>query len=253
MTDARNAALSAEAVLRLEPDAGATVEAIAGGSVAFAGIGSPLTHAIGVGMNGPVTTFDLDRIETFYFERGSPVNIDLCPLADPSLPDLLARGGYRPVEFNNVLVRRIAPPMDFSTAGLARAALEDAALWSRTLALDFFEHEPTSAELEVGLYLFHMEGAEAWLARVDAFAAAGGGLSIHAEGMATLFADATLKDYRGRGLQSALIMKRLSEAAARGAVLATAATLPGSVSHRNYERCGFRVAYTKLNMQRDLR
>ncbi len=75
---------------------------------------------------------------------------------------------------------------------------------------------------------------------------------LGADGVATLCADATLKTHRGRGLQQALIQARLADAASRGAVLATAATMPGTVSQRNYERCGFRVAYTKMNMQRDL-
>lgn len=249
--DARNAALSAEAQARLKPEAGAAVLAIAGGSAAFAGVGSPLTHAIGVGMNGPVTEADLDRIESFYFERGAQVNIDLCPLADLSLAELLARRGYRCVEFNNVLVRRTAP-LEFADARVRRAAPEDAALWSRTLAEGFFEHEPTPAELEIGLYLFHMHGSSAWFARVDGVAAAGGALTLGADGVATLCADATLKAHRGCGLQQALIQARLADAASRGAVLATAATMPVTVSQRNYERCGFRVAYTKMNMQRDL-
>ena len=38
------------------------------------------------------------------------------------------------------------------------------------------------------------------------------------------------------------------EAAARGCDLATASTLPGSGSQRNYERTGFQVGYTKVTM-----
>jgi GNAT superfamily N-acetyltransferase len=249
-SDARNAALSAEAQGRLRPDAGAIVITAAGGSVAFAGVGSPLTHVIGAGMNGPVTAEDIDRIETFYRERGSPVNIDLCPLADPTLADALGRRGYRCVEFNNVMVRRTLPPVECSDPRIESCARASAPEWSRTLAEGFFEHEPTAEELEIGLYLFHMEGAAAFLVRVNGEPAAGGALIVHPHGLATLFADATLKNYRGRGLQSALILARVAEAGSRAAELVTAATLPGSVSHRNYERCGFRVAYTKTNMQR---
>jgi GNAT superfamily N-acetyltransferase len=251
-SDARNAMLSAEAHGRIRPAAGALSIDVAGGAVAFAGVGSPLTHAIGVGMNGPVTAADLDRIEAFYNERGSQVNIDLCPLADPTLAELLGLRGYRCVEFGSVMVRQIALPMEFSDPRIERANEESAPLWSRTLAEGFFEHEPVQEELEIGLYLFYMAGSQAFLAREGDAAAAGGALSIHPDGLATLFADATLKQYRWHGLQSALIQIRLAEAASRGADMATATTLPGSVSHRNYERCGFHVAYTKMNMQREL-
>lgn len=250
-SDARNAALSAEAQGRLRPASGSAMLEIAGGTVAFAGVGSPLTHAIGIGLSAPVTEGDLDRIEAFYRHLGSQVNIDLCPLADPGLADLLGRRGYRCVEFGSVMVRRVGAPFEFSDPRIQPAGSNDEALWSRTLAEGFFEREPTAEELEIGLYLFHMGGATAYLARLDGVAAAGGALAIHAGGLATLFADATLRSFRGHGLQPALIMTRLAEAATRGAEMATATTLPGSVSHRNYERCGFRVAYTKMNMQRD--
>lgn len=76
-------------------------------------------------------------------------------------------------------------------------------------------------------------------------------MAIHPDGLATFFADATLSRFRGLGLQSALIQARVTAALAQGADMATATAQPGSASHRNYERCGFRVAYTKMNMQRD--
>jgi len=45
-----------------------------------------------------------------------------------------------------------------------------------------------------------------------------------------------------------LIAARLNEAIAQGCDLATASTLPGGVSQRNYERAGFEVVYTKLTL-----
>jgi len=67
---------------------------------------------------------------------------------------------------------------------------------------------------------------------------------IH-DGLAALFADSTTVSCRGAGLHAALIRGRLRDAAAAGCDLATAATLPGSNSQRNYERRGFQVVYTK--------
>jgi hypothetical protein len=46
-------------------------------------------------------------------------------------------------------------------------------------------------------------------------------------------------------VQSALIAARLAAATAAGCHLAMACTAPGTASQRNYERAGFRVAYTK--------
>ena len=43
---------------------GAAVEHVAGGSAIFVGVNSMLTHAVGLGLHGPVTAADVDRMET---------------------------------------------------------------------------------------------------------------------------------------------------------------------------------------------
>ena len=68
---------------------------------------SPFNQASGVGMNGQVTEAELDQLESFYRGRGSALRIMLCPLADPSLVQLLGCRGYRLTEMENVLVRAI--------------------------------------------------------------------------------------------------------------------------------------------------
>jgi GNAT superfamily N-acetyltransferase len=60
-----------------------------------------------------------------------------------------------------------------------------------------------------------------------------------------------LPEFRQRGVQSALIARRLHEAAKAGCEYAVVSTNPGSGSQRNMERRGFRVAYTKLVMMRE--
>jgi GNAT superfamily N-acetyltransferase len=55
----------------------------------------------------------------------------------------------------------------------------------------------------------------------------------------------TLPEFRGRGCQSALIAARIAAAAVAGCELMVATAAFGSVSQRNIERGGLRVAYTK--------
>jgi GNAT superfamily N-acetyltransferase len=55
----------------------------------------------------------------------------------------------------------------------------------------------------------------------------------------------TLPEFRGRGCQSALIKARIAAAAATGCELIVATAAFGSLSQRNIERGGLRVAYTK--------
>lgn len=61
-----------------------------------------------------------------------------------------------------------------------------------------------------------------------------------------LLADAaTIPAFQGRGCQSALLYWRVAEAARQGCELLTSFVEFGSASHRNVERAGLRVAYTK--------
>ena len=69
-----------------------------------------------------------------------------------------------------------------------------------------------------------------------------------AAGLATLFADSIVAQYRRQGLHRELILARLNEALVQSCDLATASTLPGSISQRNYERLGFQVVYTKVTL-----
>jgi GNAT superfamily N-acetyltransferase len=80
---------------------------------------------------------------------------------------------------------------------------------------------------------------------------AGAAMDVHA-GLATFFGDATLVRARGHGLQLALIRHRLRRAAELGCDLATASVVPGSISHRNYERAGFQLVYGRVMVARAL-
>lgn len=231
---------------------GTAVQTVAGGFAAFAGANSPLTRAVGLGLNGPVTAAEVDRMEAFYRERGAAVTIDLCPLADASLLELLARRGYRLTEFNTVLVRPLTPGRRFpDDPKIWKAPPVDADLWARTAASGFFEHpELTPEELEVGMALFRSGMATCFLASTpEGETAAAAAIAIH-NGLATFFGDGTIPAFRRRGLQGALIRARLNSAIDHGCDLATASTLPGSTSQRNYERLGFQVVYTKAVLTR---
>jgi hypothetical protein len=222
--------------------------AVCGGYANFAGAGSPLTHAIGLGMNGPVTAAEFDRMEDFFRSRAVCVNLDLCPHADFTLYELVAQRGYRIVECNNVLAGPIAGASD-SRVRMADPSEEP--LWTRTMLDGFFPNrEHNEIELDLGQRLLGLENASAWFGLHDGTPASAGAMNVRGK-LALLFADSTILAARGQGLHLALIRARLKHAASFGCDLATASTAPGSVSQRNYERAGFRVVYTKLNMQRD--
>ena len=80
----------------------------AGAYAMFDSVDSPLTQTFGLGMAEPVTAAVLDRIETFFADRGAPVFHEVSPLADPSALALLTERGYEPFEFTSVMFQPIA-------------------------------------------------------------------------------------------------------------------------------------------------
>src|ERR1700722_20520523 len=65
---------------KTRPEIGAAEEEICGGHMIFAGLGSPIGRATGVGLDCPLTSDDVNRIEKFYRERKAPSKVDLFPL-----------------------------------------------------------------------------------------------------------------------------------------------------------------------------
>lgn len=228
---------------------GVAFQDFAGGSAIFAGAGSPMTHAMGVGMRGPVALEEMERMESFFRSRGSPCLIDLCPLADPSVIAFVESRPYRIIEFNNVLARRLQPDEAIlASPDVRQIADREASLWARTVAEGFAEHTPVTDET-VHMMITACKANQCWLAgKRDPEAAA----AMRVEDRVALFSgDASLVHARRRGWQSALIAARLAAAQRQGCDLAAVAVLPGSTSHRNYERAGFQLIYMRVNLMRE--
>ena len=129
---------------------------------------------------------------------------------------------------------------------------EEADLWIRTTAQGFTEMEdPPVADLRILTPNFTSEGAQCFFAWIDGQPAGGGGMYVNA-GVAGFGGASTRLAYRNRGVQIALLRHRLHAAAVAGYDLAMVMSEPGSGSHRNAERVGCRVAYTKAVMVRPL-
>ncbi|HEY4948996.1 MAG TPA: GNAT family N-acetyltransferase [Candidatus Acidoferrales bacterium] len=253
MAEANAGRECAEACHRLHPDYPVAVAEIAGGVAVFAGVDSPVTQAIGVGLRGPVSDAELDALGELFHSRKAPAAIELCPLVEMSLYEKFAARNYRLLEVSNVLLLedlRLARISENPPPGvIARAATTDESkLWTLTVARGFAEHFPvTQPILDVMEGFCHRDGASAFLAFVD-----GGAVVSAHHGVCGLFGASTLPAFRRRGVQSALLATRLAWAREKGCDLAVSIAQPGSVSHRNIERSGFRVAYTRTKLIRTL-
>ncbi len=249
--------LYARVFQKTRPEIGASEEEICGGHMVFAGVGSPIGRATGAGLDRPFTAADLDRVEEFYRAHHAPSQVDLCPLHDASVFEMFKDRGYGIAELNNVLYRKLDPQEEFPPAPkdceIRRSLPEESAETSAIVERAFFPEgapEPYRGLLEP---LYQMEGALAFVASIDGkIVACGTGLAIPEHRIFALGGAGTLIEFRGRGLQTALLRTRMAAAAEVGCEYAVVVTNGGTTSQRNCERLGFRVAYSKVTVIKNL-
>ncbi len=227
----------------------------------FDGVGSPLTQTFGLGVFDILSDGQLDKLERFFLDRGSPVFHEVSPLMEPTLLGRLTARGYHPIELSNVLIR---PTMASApTAAAAEGSTTDLSvrtvkenevdLWAKIAGRGWATESQEAADFmeQFGRIMGRAAGVTCFLVdRSQPIAAA----ALSRQGDVALLAGAsTLPEARKRGAQRKLLEERLRFAASQGATLAMIATLPGSGSQRNAERSGFRVAYTRTKWQLDPR
>jgi len=238
---------------KTRPEIGAAEEEICGGHMIFAGLGSPIGRAAGAGLDRPFTAEDLDRVEKFYRERNAPSQVDLTPMHGPEVFELFKERGYGIAELNNVLYRKLdskeafpAPPIDCE---IRRSYREEAEVTGTIVESAFFPDGAPEAFRGLITPLYQMEHALAFVATVDGKSVAcGAGLVIPEYRIFALCGAGTLTDFRGRGLQTALLRARMAAAVQAGCEYAVVVTQGGTTSQHNAERLGFRVAYSKVTV-----
>ncbi len=253
LEEARQAVGTAEVALHSEQ--------VAGGIMSFAGIGSWANQACGLGLDGPVSDADLDRFVDFYVERGVEPKLEVCPFADETLIKGLAARGFELREFENVLFRDLSIEHDL------RGLLEQG--WPHDLDLVHVEpgNKPqvrTFVEVstsgfrppdqpiddvffDVTSRVVQHPRCDHYLAMVEGKPVGGGGMESSGE-IACLFGTSVLPEFRRRGIQAALIVRRLERARELSCRWGVIHTLPGIATERNSRRLGFELAYTKVIM-----
>lgn len=238
-----------EARKRAFPDRDATWIEVAGTHAMFDGVGSPITQTFGLGVFEPITAEQLNDIEEFFRSRGAEVFHEVCPLADPSVFELIRERDYKPVEFSNVLYRPIDPDLRLDSfrneeIKVRVVGKDEVDLWAETACEGWSEFpEVTDFLKELNQVRAHSTGLS-FLAELNGQPIAAGALTIAGD-IALLAGASTVPSARRQGAQNALLEERLRYAATQGCTDAMMATLPGSGSQRNSERNGFRIAYTR--------
>ena len=258
IAEARAAMETADLLDRERAGSAAAVEHIAGGAAIYCGPNSPVTQAVGLGLAGPVSDEDMDRLENFYRTRSEAVRVETCPLADRSLIEQFHKRGYHVTEFSNVFAAPLQDPEQLifhqelpPGASIEMVSTEQLDLWTLTVAEGFAESFPVTREILDVMKLFGQgPHTECYLVLMEGKPAGGATLAMR-DGVAGLFGASTLPAYRNRGLQTALLQFRLERARAAGCDLAVSLALPGSASERNIARQGLQTLYTRVKFERD--
>lgn len=221
------------------------------GAAFFSGENSFFSQVIGWGFDTAKDQFipEIEAIENFYRQQKyDQVNIELSPLAGNYIFSELSKRGYLITELNNISVLDLtcfnsnAVPKNeqYSIQPIDDDNLE---AWAHCVALGF-EYE----EAKDQFYLYaKTEGVTPFGAYINNQLAAGGTIAIH-NGVCDLGITSTLPAWRGKGLQKALLDKRIEYAIQSGASIASVTTEPGSISDLNIQKMGFQIAYTRIKL-----
>ena len=243
------------------PEIGAEVLDIAGGHATFTGKTSVVGRAVGMGLCGPVSAAELDQVEAFYKKHEIPAQVDITPVTDGSLLELLKARGYVIAELNNVLARELKPEERFNEEApgfeFRAFSLEQTELWTQTMLRGFFPDGGVPENLDKvlapmatmprSLATLVWRAGEAGKAGAQPVGCCGGFLSSE-HGMIALGGTSTVAECRGRGIQTAAIGRRLNIAIKEGYNLAVIVTQGNTTSMRNAERMGFSLAYSKATV-----
>jgi predicted GNAT family acetyltransferase len=188
----------------------------------------------------PEDAGELDAILAYYSEAGVRPWFELPPAHDfERLSGPLAGAGARPIAFHTVLYGQ---PEHFDPDPRVREIGQDEAELFADVLLRGHGVPADVPRSHVASWAEN-QTSRLYVAEEDGRPAAAGALVLGE--VANLANASTLPEFRGRGLQSALIRTRISAAAAAGSALVCSGASWASQSQRNLERAGLRIAYTK--------
>lgn len=231
---------------------------IAEGWMIFDTPGSPVNKVCGIGLGRELPESELDRLVTFFTERGAEPKIELSPFTSPALLEALGQRGFMLREFENVLVRNLPEGEDLQAllpggwpAGVSidRVDPSNEAEVNEYIHVAFSGFLPEGMALPEGIVEFgrrctRTRGYDLFVARAGGEVVGAGGCES-GDGTTLLFGTSVKAAHRRRGIQQALIATRLQRARELGSWLAVITSRPGISTERNATRLGFGMAYSR--------
>jgi GNAT superfamily N-acetyltransferase len=255
--EARMCAEIAGFVAGQQPRAGSTAIPISGGLAVYVSPSSPVNKVIGLAFDGVLDVEALARVEAEWRRREEPVRVELSVLADPSAGGVLTDRGYRLHGFENVLGLALGgAPIEPTATDIAVEIVEAGQLhpWldiaveafmnldgTGRVADDALPREQLARAIEEAM---GAPGFIRYLAHVEGDAVGEAAMRIDGD-LAQIAGAGTVPHARGRGVQKALLRRRLADARQAGCTLAVVTTAPGTRSQDNVMRRGFELLYAR--------
>jgi len=213
-----------------------------------------LNRALGVGTRAEATDALLGRIERLYASIGRPARIAVATgFVTKTTLRALERRGYSPDagESQQIWIydaRRPPDAPDVQGLTIERVTAEDADVYARTGQESFTDRGPQFATIVAALVRSPRRGIRAFLGRIDGEPAATG-MSWDARPVLALGNGSVRTQFRGRGLQRALIAHRIRAGWARGYRIFFGETV-NPASAANMAALGWRKLYDETDWER---
>ena len=225
-----------------------------GGMLVALGPGRYINRAVGFGASA-VSADQLAAAEDYFREAGVGSMIEVSSWASASLFAALGDRRYRPSWTRNVFAKGIQTVDDVGSDpdGFDVQVVDDASLgaWQRVLAAGngLVKEAERDVSDEFALARHQLPNAPILLATIDGVVAGCGSAEV-ADGVLWVGGAATDPAFRGRGVQAALLRRRIEWGRAEGCDLVAASAVPAGASARNLSRLGFGLAYTQTGFVR---
>lgn len=258
---ARHAVDVAASLARIDPALGTSTRPLADGVLVLQGAGMYVNRALAVGHARPFVPAPhqvLAELEVASRQAQLDPAIELSRFTDPSLVEACVAHGYRPGQAVSVMTR----PLDEDTAAsipddgsilVEPIATDELATWQDVseAAWEIDTDDARRASRRFVAAVDATEGESLLLAR-DAIDGRPLGCAtlIVRDGIGTLGGMSTLPAERRRGVQRALVRRRLHLASAQGCDLAAVSAVAGGPSEHNLLGLGFAIAYEKVTHTR---
>jgi GNAT superfamily N-acetyltransferase len=226
--------------------------AFAGGALVAFGPGRYVNRAVGVSLDD-LDDDQLDELEAFYASAGVPPSLEVASWAPPTLVQRLAARGYTVSWFRNVyatqLDERPSPAHPAMVVDEVTADLLDE--WLAVIRAGNGMTSPENAVIsdDYARAAHAVAGATDYLAHLDGDPVGCGSL-VRESGIGWLGGATTAPAYRRRGVQGALVRRRMAAAYESGCDLAVVTAMPAGDSARNLARLGFTLAYCQVVLTR---